>query len=304
MPALLNKNLLRELDLTRLPNAKHLQEKFLKAPFDHENRFSLPYFWGTVAVGLRIDHVQSTVRGFEVLLDEQYAGRITMLDDPEHVVAAMLLHLGLPMNSVEPDHLGQVQKLLALQKPLVQAYTSDAYKERLIAGQAWAAMGWSGDLCQAAAEASDVRVVIPATGTMIWMDSMAIPRGAEEVELAHAFLDFLLEPEVAARNAAAVRFATPNQAALDRLPPSCAAMRASIHRTRSWPSAPGCRIAARTSPRSRRFGRPCGCRSRLPGGILPCRPTPTPGTRSRLADATSIQAQSSSAKTASAASAN
>lgn len=218
MPALLRKGLLREIELDRLSNFQHLDERFLKTPFDPENRYTVPYFWGTVAVGIRTDRVTGPVAGFEVLLDERYRGRITVLDDPEHVVAALLAHLGLPLNSVEPQHLARVQELLVTQKPLIQAYTSDGYKERLIGGQAWAAMGWSGDLRQAADESPQVKVVVPQTGTVIWLDSMALPRGAGQIDLAYAFLDFLLDPAVAARNAAAIHFATPNRTALAELP--------------------------------------------------------------------------------------
>jgi spermidine/putrescine-binding protein len=162
-----------------------------------------------------------------------------MLDDMENVVAAVLGHLGLPLNSVEPEHLAQAQRLLLAQKPLVQAYTSDSYRERLIAGDAWASLGWSGDLLQADAAlesssgsillpsttaagsrryAARVRVIIPPNGTLVWMDSMAIPRAARNVELAHEFIDYLLDPAVAALNAQKVNYATPNAAARALLP--------------------------------------------------------------------------------------
>lgn len=219
MPALLHKGLLAEIDKSQITGFKHLDAKFLSPPFDPENRYSVPYFWGTVAVGYRSDQVQQAVRGFEVLFDERLKGRITMLDDAENVVAAVLVHLGLPLNSIEPEHLARAQKLLVRQRPLVKAYTSDAYKELLIAGQAWASLGWSGDLRQAADEEPQVKVVVPESGTMMWVDSMAIPKAAENALLAHKFIDFLLRPEVAARNAQAVKFATPNVAARDKLPP-------------------------------------------------------------------------------------
>ena len=146
-----------------------------------------------------------------------------MLDDAENVVAATLLNLGLPMNSVAQPDLNAAQDALLEQKPLVQAYTSDAYKERLISGDAWASLGWSGDLIQAAdtaeEEGLEVQVIVPATGTMVWLDSMAIPRAATNPELAHRFIDFLLDPAVAAQNAQHVHYPTPNQAARMLLPP-------------------------------------------------------------------------------------
>src|SRR5437773_3404268 len=147
-----------------------------------------------------------------------------MLDDMENVIAAALCHLNLPLNSVEPAHLASAQRLLVQQKPLVQAYTSDSYRERLISGEAWAALGWSGDLLQAdneliqASRDGRVNVVIPPQGTMLWMDSMVIPRRAERVDLAHDFIDFLLDARVAAVNAQKVNYATPNVAARSLLP--------------------------------------------------------------------------------------
>jgi len=116
LPALLAKNLLSEIDLARLPNARHLDAKFLRPPFDPTNRYSVPYFWGTVAVGVRTDHVTGPVRGFEVLFDPANRGRITMLDDMENVVAAVLAHLGLPINSVAPGDLTRVKRLLLEQR--------------------------------------------------------------------------------------------------------------------------------------------------------------------------------------------
>jgi spermidine/putrescine-binding protein len=222
MPALLAKGLLKPIDRSRLPNIRHLDQKFLSPPFDPENQYSVPYFWGTMAVGIRTDKIAQAISGFGVLFDERYRGRITMLDDLENVIAAVLLHLGWPLNSVDPNHLAQAQRLLLAQKPLVQAYTSDSYKERLIAGEAWAALGWSGDLRQASQEEPLVRVVVPRSGTMIWLDSMAIPQAAQNPELAHAFIDYLLEPAIATKNAQAVQYATPNSTARDQLP---AAMR-------------------------------------------------------------------------------
>jgi spermidine/putrescine transport system substrate-binding protein len=226
MAALVAKGLLSELDRSRLASFRHLDPKFLGPRFDPQNRFSVPYFWGTLAVGIRTDFVKESVHGMDVLFDPLYRGRITMLDDMENVVAAVLGHLGLPLNSVEPEHLARAQRLLLTQKPLVQAYTSDSYRERLIAGDAWASLGWSGDLMQADAElelsntsAARVRVIIPPQGTLVWMDSMAIPRNARNVELAHEFIDYLLDPAVAALNAQKVNYATPNVAARALLPP-------------------------------------------------------------------------------------
>lgn len=219
MVALVSKNLLAEIDREKLPNFKNLDPKFLGGPYDKENKFSVPYFWGTVAIGIRTDHVKDDVKGFEVLFDEKYKGRITMLDDGENVIATVLLHLGHPMNSTDDAHLAEAKELLLKQKPLVQAYTSDAYKEKLISGEAWVALGWSGDILQAADENENVKAIIPETGTMIWVDSMAIPADSGNSPLAHEFINFLLDAKIAAKNAEYVQYPTPNAAAKKLIDP-------------------------------------------------------------------------------------
>ena len=227
MHSLRAKKLLQPLDHRQLTNTGNLQRDFLGRSFDKENVYSLPYFWGTVAVGVRKDHVTDNVTGFEVLFDRQHRGRITMLDDLENVVGAVLLFLGRPLNSVQRSDLLAARDLLIQQKPLVQAYTSDSYRERLIAGDAWVSLGWSGDLLQAATIAAEqgdtVDVVVPKQGTLLWLDSMAIPRRATNVPLAHRFIDYLLSEPVAVSNAQYVHYATPNAAALAKLDPAAAA---------------------------------------------------------------------------------
>jgi spermidine/putrescine-binding protein len=230
LTALLAKKLLQPIDRQELPNFSHLDPRFLNRPFDPENRHSVPYFLGTLAVGIRTD-LTAAGDGFEPLFTEANRGRVTMLDDMENVVAAALCHLRLPLNSVADDDLAAAQRILMAQRPLVQAFTSDSYRERLISGEAWAALGWSGDLLQAESELREqgtggsrpaerprVNVFVPEWGTMMWMDSMVIPRRAENVDLAHAFINFLLDPQVAAINAQKVNYATPNAAARQLLP--------------------------------------------------------------------------------------
>ena len=177
----------------------------------------VPYFCGTLAVGVRTDRVKETPKGFEALFDERYRGHITLLDDAEDVVAATLLHLGLPMNSTEDADLAKVEEVLLKQRPLVQSFTSDDYKERLIQGNTWVALGWSGDLLQAKKLEKRIAVVVPENGTMIWVDSMAVCKTAKNPRLAHEFINFLLEPDIGARNANFLHYATPNATARSKI---------------------------------------------------------------------------------------
>lgn len=218
MDLLIRRNLIEPLDRSKLTNTKHLDERFLARDFDPDNAFSVPYFWGTAALAVRTDHVTDQPRSFAPLFDRRYAGRIVSLDDAENMVAIALLHLGLPMNSPRQADLQRAGDLLKQQVPLVQAYTSDAYKEKLISGDAWVAVGWNGDLRQAADEEPLIAVINPSDGTMVWLDSMVIPRSAPHADLAHDFINYLMDPEIAARNAEFVHFGSPNQAARELLP--------------------------------------------------------------------------------------
>jgi spermidine/putrescine transport system permease protein len=213
LAALMKLGLLGELDRSKIPNWKNLDKRFLGVRHDPLNRYTAPYFWGTLAVGIRTDHVREPAKGFEVLFDERYKGRIVMMNDKEHVLAAALLYLGLPMNSTDDADLAKARDLLLRQRPWVQAYETDTIKEKLIKGEAWVALGWNGDILQARSEAPEVKCIVPESGTLMWVDSMAIPKDAPNPELAHAFINYLLRPDVAVRNARKVRYASPNKAA-------------------------------------------------------------------------------------------
>jgi spermidine/putrescine transport system substrate-binding protein len=221
MAPLIQKDLLREIDKSKLSNWKHLDAKFLNPPYDPGNRFGVPYFWGTAAIGIRTDKVTQPVKGFEVLFDEKFKGRITMLKSPEDVVAIALLHLGLPMNSTKDEDLAKVKELLIKQKPLVQSYTDDSVKEKLIKGEAWVCLFWSGDILQAREESEDknIQAIVPASGSMIWVDSMAILKKSKNPALAYEFINFLLDPEIAARNANYVKYPSPNKTAREKVDP-------------------------------------------------------------------------------------
>ena len=225
LPPLLAQGKLQKLDRSKLPNFSHLDPQFLDLPSDPKNEHTAPYFWGTLAMAIRTDHVKEKPDGFGPLFDEQYRGRIVMLDDAENCVAAALLHLGKPLTSVDPQDLAAAKQLLVNQREWVQAYTSDLFKEKLISGDAWVALGWNGDLLQAAEEEPAIEVIVPKNGTMIWTDCLAIPVAARDPELAHVFINYFLDPQVAARNAEFVRYATPNASGQRLLPPETLADR-------------------------------------------------------------------------------
>lgn len=206
--------LLEAFDKSLIPNIELLDPAFLKQPFDPKNQFSLPYTWGTAGIGYRADKVEGTIDSWAVMFDPKNAGRIVMLDDARETLGAALKYLGFPFNSTNPDELEQAKALLIQQKSLVKAYASAQAEQMLLSGDAWFVHNWNGDIYRVAAENPDIKYVVPKEGTSKFIDNCAIPKSAQNKELAHTFINFLLEPEVDARIHNQIQYLTPNEAAL------------------------------------------------------------------------------------------
>jgi spermidine/putrescine-binding protein len=122
------------------------------------------------------------------------------------------------VNTTDEPTLREAQRLLVEQKPLVRAYDSASFKDALLAGDVWLAQGWNGEFARVMDLDPDLAYVVPKEGSTTYLDSLAIPAGAPHPELAHAFLDFVLEAPAAAEICRSMRYTTPNRAALALLP--------------------------------------------------------------------------------------
>jgi spermidine/putrescine transport system permease protein len=216
---LVAQGLLRALDWSALPHATNLDPRFLNRPHDPGNRYSIPYFWGTTGIGYRKSRVES-VDSWGALWDPRYRGRILMLDDARETFTAALRLRGLGVNTTDPAQLAAAQALLVAQRPLVRAYNSSNFEDVLLSGDVWLAQGWNGQFARAMAQDPDIAYVVPKEGSSLFLDNLAIPRDAPHPELAHAFLDFVMEAEVAAEICRTMQYSSPNRAALALLPPA------------------------------------------------------------------------------------
>jgi spermidine/putrescine transport system permease protein len=215
---LLAQGALRPLDRTRLPHFANLDPRFLDRSYDPGNRYSIPYFWGTAGIGYRRSRT-GDVDSWGVMWDPRYRGRILMLDDPREGLGAALKWKGRSLNSTDPSELRAAQRLLVEQKPLVRAYNASNFEDVLLSGDVWLAQGWNGQLARAMAEDPDIGYAIPREGSSLFLDSLVIPAKAPHPDLAHVFIDFVLEAEIAAEICATMRYSTPNRAAVPLLPP-------------------------------------------------------------------------------------
>ena len=177
--------------------------------------YAVPYLWGTTGIGYDSDKIDAPT-SWSALFDPRYAKRISVIDSKGDVMDQALLASGLGINSTQKDQIrAEVWPRLREQKQLLRAYDSNP-SAALISGETWIAQVDSGDLFRAQQQRPSLRYVIPDEGAALWIDYLAIPTAAPNPTLARAFIEFMLEPEHAAINANALRFATPNLTAIER----------------------------------------------------------------------------------------
>ena len=194
---MLNENMLEKIDLSKIPNHRHIDESLMGTVYDPDNEYSLPYMWGTIGILYNTTMVAEPVDSWDALWDPRYAKEILMLDSQRDSMAAALIKLGYSINTLDKQELAEAGELLKQQKPLVLAYVVDEGKDKMVSGEAALALTWSGEAMYAISENDDLAYVIPKEGTNVWFDVMAIPKGAKNLEGALQFMDFLNRPEIA-----------------------------------------------------------------------------------------------------------
>jgi putrescine transport system substrate-binding protein len=221
----------RKLDKSKLPNLKYawpfVTERL--ATYDPGNEHAVNYMWGTTGLGYNVTKAKELgqpVDSWTVVFKPELLAKfkdcgINMLDAPEELVPAALNYLGLNPDSKKPADIEKVATLLEKIRPYIKKFNSSEYINALAGGEICFTIGWSGDIFQAkkrALEAAEntkhkpveVDYALPKEGTLMWFDSFAIPAEAAHVEEAHAFINFMLRPETAARNSNAMAYANGN----------------------------------------------------------------------------------------------
>ena len=210
---LIQQNLLEALDPHKIKGIENLTHRFRNMPFDPNNGHTIPYLWGTTGIGYNKTKVTEPVDSWAILWNPKYKDRILMLDDLREAFGVALKWKGHSINSKNPTELDEAKNLLIQQKPLVKTYNSASFDEVLLSGDVWLAHGWSGQLAKAADQNKNLAYVVPKEGGTIWVDNMAVPKGAKHMEEAYAFINFVLTPENAAAITNFSGYPSPNEAA-------------------------------------------------------------------------------------------
>lgn len=214
---MIENDLLAEINYEHIPNLKYIGDNYMKMTrqFDPENKYSVPYLWGTVGILYNKKMVDEPVDSWGILWDKKYEDSILMQDSVRDAFAVALKYLGYSLNSTDLDELEAAKNLLIEQKPLVQAYVIDQVRDKMIGGEAALGVIYSGEALYCQQENPDLDYVIPKEGTNIWIDSWVIPKNAKNVENAEAFINFLCRPDIAKMNFDYITYSIPNTAGRD-----------------------------------------------------------------------------------------
>lgn len=210
--------LLQPLDYSKIPNYSNISPMFLDLVYDVENQYSVPYFWGTVGILYNTDLVDDVVDSWDILWNEKYENKILMMDSQRDSLAVALKKLGYSMNTRNEGELEEAKAELIKQKPLVLAYIVDEIRDKMLSGEGALAVAWSGDAMDVILGGEHFDYIVPKEGSNWWVDGMVIPENSQNPEAAHLFINFMTDPEIAARNSEYIGYSTPNVAALELLP--------------------------------------------------------------------------------------
>jgi spermidine/putrescine transport system substrate-binding protein len=205
--------LLKELNMDNIPRFKNIISRFKNPPYDRGNKYSIPYLWGTTGIGVDTSKVKNFDYSWDLLFDERFEGKISMLDDIRFGMVPALKKLGYSINTTNPKELEEAKELMIQQKKIVKAYTSDTYINLLKSGEIWIAYGYSGSIFQAASENPNIIYFIPKEGTNIWVDNMCIPKTAIHSYSAEIFINYILDGQVHANISNTTLFANANEKA-------------------------------------------------------------------------------------------
>ncbi len=217
---LIEENMLEELNFDNIPNYQNIDEQFKNQPYDSQNKYSVPYTWGTVGIIYNKKVVdQADLVGWELLWNEKYKNDILMFDNSRDAFAIAQTMLGYDVNTTDKDILQICADKLKQQRPVVQQYVMDQIYEAMIGGEASIAPYYAGDAVSMIDENPDLDFYLPADeGFNLFIDAMCIPKGCQQKEAAELFINFLCEPEISAANMEWVCYATPISAAKALLP--------------------------------------------------------------------------------------
>lgn len=221
---MVQEGMLEELNFDNIPNYQYIDDAFKNTSYDPENKYSVPYTWGTVGIIYNTKYVdEADVTGWELLWNEKYAGKILMFDNSRDAFGIAEYLLGYDVNTTDETELQDCAAKLAEQKPVVQQYVMDQIFDAMENEEAWIAPYYAGDYLTMVEENPDLAFYRPtAQGYNMFIDAMCIPTCCQEKEAAETFINFLCSPEISSANMAFLGYSVPSTAAKELMDPEVA----------------------------------------------------------------------------------
>ena len=209
---MIENGMLQPLNFDNIPNSKNIGQQYYDTSrdFDPENKYSVPYCWGTVGILYNKTMVDDVVDSWDILWNEKYSGQILMQDSVRDAYMVALIKNGDSQNTKNPDEIAKATEDLIAQKPLVQAYVIDQVRDKMIGDEAALGVIYSGEAIYTARENPNLEYVVPKEGTNVWIDSWVITKGSKNVSNAEKWIDFMCRGDIALKNFEYITYSTPN----------------------------------------------------------------------------------------------
>lgn len=213
---MINENLLRPINFNNVPNITNIDNRFMAQPFDPSNTYSVPYKWGSLGIIYDTTRVTGPITSWADMWNPAYAGEIFMYYSERDAFAVAFSKMGVSLNTTDQNLIEEARDLLIEQLPLVQAYITDEILSLMPGGEGIMALAYSGDAINMQRWTPHLNYVIPEEGSNLWINSLVIPYNAVNYENAEKLINFLLRPNIAARNTNWMGFVTANEEAFNQ----------------------------------------------------------------------------------------
>lgn len=221
---LIAEDMLEEIDFSNIPNYKYIDEAYKNTTYDPENKYSVPYTWGTVGVIYNTKFVdEADIGSWDLLWNTKYAGKILTFDNPRDAFALSQLLLGMSLNTEDRDELRTAAYKLIEQKPLIQSYVMDQIFDKMEREEAWIAPYYAGDYLLMAEENENLAFYFPKEGFNLFIDAICIPKSCQNKAAAEAYINFLCDPEISGQNLDYLGYSTPISEAKQYMDPDTVA---------------------------------------------------------------------------------
>jgi len=216
---MISEDLLLEIDFKNIPNYKHIGDEYKGKSYDPENKYSVPYMWGTMGILYNKDMVdEKDMESWDAIYNPKYKNKVFMLDSERDMISIALKSLGYSMNSYDENELKKAEdKLVKQKREVIRAYCGDEVKDKMVANEAAITLAWSGDAFYCMEQNEALRYSEPKEGTNLWFDNMVIPKYSKHKKEAEMFIDFMCRPDIAKMNTDYIGYSTANATARDML---------------------------------------------------------------------------------------